>query len=216
MTSPTLLYRVASTVAPSDVSECDIQAPNVKLRQTSQEPEIIADVKPFSEAARADLRTSFLLEQVRMIGEQAFWGNNCLTECNKRQGWKLNILAQPAAVGDEVYGFVIYKVDVKQRILQIQYIAVADKHRRHGVGSMLLKALQKFATKILTKSTVDKIACACVPEAVGFYQKHNFRKCRRIVPDEHEREVVHADGTIEKQIPLQFHMEWKVPDKIRR
>lgn len=215
MASPSLLYRVASTVVPSDVSECDINIALDKSPILSQ-LEIICDVKPFSESARTDMRTSFLLEQVRLIGEQAFWGNDCLSDCTKSNGWKLNILAQPASVGDEVYGFLIYKVDAKQRNLQIQYIAVANKYRRHGAGSKLLKALQKYAIKVLTRSYVEKIACACVPEAVEFYQKHNFRKCKRILPDEHEKEVILPNGNIERQIPLQFLMEWKVPGKSKR
>ena len=188
----------------------------IKQHHPARELEILSDVRPYSEKARTDIRTSFLIEQVKIIGEQAFWGNNCLEDCSKRHGWKLNILAQPASVGDEVYGFVVYKVDMKQRILQIQYIAVADKHRRHGAGSKLIKALQKYASKVLTRSMVDRIACACVPEAVEFYQKHNFRKCKRIIPEENEREVILPDGMVEKQIPLQFHMEWKVPGKCPR
>jgi ribosomal protein S18 acetylase RimI-like enzyme len=117
-------------------------------------------------------------------------------------------------VGDEVFGFIVYKVDSSHKVLHIQYIAVAEKHRRHGIGSKLIKSLQQYASKTLTRSTVEKIACACVPEAVEFYQKHCFRKGKRIVPDdENGGESKEINGVVEVQIPLQFQMEWKVPQK---
>ena len=214
MATLTPLQRVASTVVPSDVSEADLEVEHLKPIEEARF-EILVDVKPFSSAAKNDPRMWCLVEQVELIGRTAFWGNNVLNDCSSRQGWRLDIVAQEASLGDEVFGFVVYKVDTKHKILHIQYIAVAERHRRHGIGSKLLKSLQKFATKVLTKSTVERIACACVPEAVEFYQKHNFRKCKRIVPSEDEVETKLSDGTIEKQLPLQFQMEWKVPNKKR-
>jgi ribosomal protein S18 acetylase RimI-like enzyme len=215
MTSPVSLCRVASTIAPSDDGELDIDGTQRKPLETLL-MEIIADVKPFSDLVRNDTRLSFLVEQVKVIGQQAFWGNNCIVDCSKRNGWRLNIVTQPPNIGDEVFAFVVYKVDSKQRLLQIQYIAVAEKYRRHGIGSKLIKSLQKYATKTLTRMTVERIACACVPEAVEFYQKHNFRKCKKITVLPGEEQVVNDDGTVEKQIPLQFQMEWKVPAVPRR
>jgi ribosomal protein S18 acetylase RimI-like enzyme len=214
MATSTPLQRVASTVVPSDVSEADFGFGCLKTVDGSTSV-ILVDVKPFSVATKNDPRLSYLVEQVQIIGKSAFWGNNCLSDCSHRNGWRLDIIAQPASSGDEVFGFVVYKVDTKNKTLHIQYIAVAERYRRHGIGSKLLKSLQRFASKVLTKSTVERIACACVPEAVEFYQKHNFRKCKRIVPTEDEIECLLPDGTIEKQLPLQFQMEWKVPNKKR-
>ena len=214
MSSPSSLHRVASTVVPSDASDAE---PSLDCKKIVGDCrcEILVDVRPFSDVVKQDPRMWYMVEQVKMIGHNAFWGNNCLIDCNKRVGWKLNIIAQLPTSGDEVFGFVVYKVDSKQKILQIQYIAIAEGYRRHGIGSKLLKSLQNYASKVLTKSTVERVACACVPEAVEFYQKHNFRKCKRIIPDDGEAEMVQPDGTVETQIPLQFHMEWKVPRKNR-
>jgi GNAT superfamily N-acetyltransferase len=218
MSSPTMLYRVASTVVPSDVSEPG------GLEETLHKDtypeilyEILYDVKPFSNSVRSDPRTWFLVEQVKQIGSSAFWGNDCISECNKRQGWHLNIIAQPRGVGDEVFGFMVFKVDSQQKVLHIQYIAVAQNHRRRGIGSKLIKTLQQYATKALTRATVEKICCAVVPEAVEFYQRHNFRKGKRILPTAEEAiGKARPDGRVDVQLPLQFHMEWKVPVRKRK
>ena len=207
MSSPVSLQRVASTVVPSDISECGRDEHVAKLPPLT-ELEILFDVKPFSEAVRNDVRSQFLVDQVRQIGAQAFWGNNCLEDCTSRQGWRLNIAAEPASHGDEVLGFIVYKIDPRNKLLHIQYLAVAANHRRHGIGSKLMKSLQNYATKTLTNSMVDRIACACVPEAVSFYKKHHFQKIRRIVPDPSEE-----SSSTEKQIPLQYQMEWRVPKR---
>lgn len=212
MASPTSLQRVASTVAPSDISDSGFDSHDTKPPQVG-EFEILFDVKPFAGSTRDDSRMRFLVEQVRIIGEQAFWGNNCLAECNTKSGWRLNIASQLMLSGDEVLGFVVYKIEPKKKILQIQYIAVAEKHRGHGVGSKLIKSLQNYATKTLTHAMVEKLACACVPEAVEFYQKHCFRKIRRIVAEESDSANVLPSPSIDIQIPLQFHMEWRVPNK---
>ena len=212
MSSPTSLFRVASTVVPSDVSECCLSLSGPKGNAAPRRSEIIFDVKPFSETVKNDPRLWFMVEQVRQIGSNAFWGNDCLLECNKKNGWRLNIIGEPRDVGDEVFGFMIYKVDSGHKVLHLQYIAVAEKHRRHGIGSKLIRSLQQFATKTLTRSMTEKIACACVPEAVEFYQKHCFRKGKRIVPDEEEPTEDTPDNlTKDVQIPVQFQMEWKVP-----
>lgn len=212
MASPTSLQRLASTVVPSDASECGLDIQVIK-DNSGTGFEILFDVKPFSGSTRDDSRMMFLVEQVRIIGEQAFWGNNCIADCNTRMGWRLNIACQTASSGDEVLGFVVYKIEPKNKVLQIQYIAVAEKHRGRGVGSKLIKSLQKYASTTLTNSMVERLACACVPEAVEFYQKHCFRKMRRIVAEQSDSVDVFPRATIEIQIPLQFHMEWRVPHK---
>lgn len=215
MTSPASLYRVASTVAPSDISDLGYIQTRKNLHDS--ETEILFDIKPFSEAVKSDPRKWFLVEQVKQIGNSAFWGNDCICECTSRHGWRLNIIAEPANVGDEVFGFLVYKVDSHQKVLHIQYIAVAEKHRRRKIGSKLIKALQQYATKTLTRACVDKVVCAVVPEAVEFYQKHCFKKGKRIVPGQEEAagETL-PDGRVQIQIPLQYHMEWRVPAKKRR
>jgi len=159
----------------------------------------------------------FLVQQVKQIGEAAFWGNNCLSDCSRRHGWRLNIIAQPKSLGDEVYGFIVFKVDAEQRVLHIHYIAISERHRQKGLGSKLIKALQQYAVNTLTNSTVDRIVCACLPEAVDFYRKHCFRKGKKIVPDEKEKEGdVHSDGRIETMVEVQYAMSWKVPDRKKK
>ena len=214
MTSPLSLIRVASTVAPSDYSE-SFADPQFKRDMPSVAHvvcEIISDVKPFSKSTRSDIRMFEMVEQVRVIGSRAFWGNNCLEDCNKRCGWKLTIIAEPKQVGNEVFGFIIFKIDSVNMVLHVQYIAVAHNHRHRGIGSKLIKHIKQFAHRILTSSTVQKIACACVPDAVKFYQKHSFKKVKRIVANEDEAagELL-PDGRLEQQIDLQYQMEWKVP-----
>ena len=216
MSSPVSLRRVASTVAPSEASE---YTPTVETKGTlaggnNLIHEIIFDLKPFADSVKADERMWFLVQQVKQIGESAFWGNNCLIDCSKRHGWRLNIISEPKSVGDEVFGFVVYKIDIEQGVLHIQYIAVAERHRRRGIGSKLIKSLQQYAAKTLTKSMVERIACACVPEAVEFYQKHCFKKGKRIISEEESEPC--AFGTIETLIPLQYAMEWRVPDKRKK
>ncbi len=206
MTSPVSLIRVASTVAPSDYSDAGQTSLIKDDNPQSLNFEILYDIKPLSEQALSDDRLRYIVEQARQIGQSAFWGNDCFLECSKRHGWRLNIIAEPPKFGDEVFGFVVYKIDSHDMVLHIQYIAIAEKYRRRGIGSKLLKSLQQYAAKTLTVSTVTRIVCACVPEAVPFYQKHCFRKSKRIIATEEEVQVDH-------QIPLQFQMEWKVPDK---
>jgi ribosomal protein S18 acetylase RimI-like enzyme len=207
MTSPVSLVRVASTVAPSDYNEsCPASIDKEVNVKESFTYEILFDIKPMSDQVRQDERLLSIVTQARQIGQDAFWGNDCFLECSKRHGWRLNIIAETPKIGDEVFGFVVYKIDSHDMVLHIQYIAVAEKYRRRGVGSKLIKSLQQYAAKTLTVSTVTRIVCACVPEAVPFYQKHCFRKAKRIVATEEEQQVDH-------QIPLQFQMEWKVPDK---
>ena len=213
MSSPISLIRVASTVAPSDYGEscAEIQSkPGIDIAHVVTE--ILTDIKPFSESVHSDPRLFELVEKVKQIGAAAFWGNNCLAECNKRCGWKLNVIAEPKNIGNDVLGFIVYKIDASNMVLHVQYIAVAHNHRRKGIGSKLIKHLQQYASRTLTSSTVLKIACACIPEAVKFYQKHSFRKVKRIVADEDEiaGEML-PDGRLEQQLELQYHMEWKVP-----
>lgn len=210
MTSPVALARVASTVASS---ECGMTLNEKNESLGAPLSEIIVDLRPFSAEVASDERLSSIVNQVHAIGREAFWGNDCLTDCTKRNGWRLNVAVEPKTFGDEVFGFIIYKIDRECMVLHVQYIAVSDKCRRRGIGTKLLKALQNYAAKTLTVSTVQRIACACVPEAVKFYQKHCFRKVKRIVADDEEISVVPETGVAEKQIPLQFQMEWKVPDK---
>lgn len=215
MTSPISLRRVASTVASLDLGE---ESAKVEVAEdNSRIYDIICDVKPFSECVKLDERMMFLVQQVKQLGEAAFWGNNCLTDCNRRHGWRLNIIAEPEAIGDEVFGFIIFKIDTEQRVLHIQYIAVSERHRRKGLGSKLIKSLQQYAIKTLTRSSVDRIVCACLPEAVDFYRKHCFRKGKKIVPTESELNgEVCSDGRIETLVPLQYSMEWKVPEKKKK
>jgi len=207
MTSPISLVRVASTVVPSEYSDAPVVSSNkFPTDETRHHSEILFDIKPFSDQVVHDERLRCIIEQVRQIGQSAFWGNDCLIECTKRHGWRLNIICEPARFGDEVFGFIVYKIDRNDRVLHIQYIAVAEKHRRHGIGSKLIKSIQQYTAKTLTVSTVDRIVCACVPEAVHFYQKHSFRKSKKIEATEEE---IKTDNLI----PLQFQMEWKVPDR---
>ena len=216
MNSPTLLVRAASTIAPSDVSEqVGVVSDIPKDDRDDLHMEILHDIKPFSEKVRSDSRLWFLVEQVKGIGSSAFWGNDCLAECSNRHGWRLDIIAEPQIYGDEVFGFLVYKMDNQQKVLHIQYIAVAEKHRRRGIGSKLLKSLQTYATRVLTRATVERICCAVVPEAVEFYQRHNFKKGKKILANENESSP-HIHGKIEIQIPLQYSMEWKVPLKRRK
>jgi len=189
-------------VVPSDYLDSN-EAPKINS-ETQYTSEILFDIKPYSDQAIHDERLRHIVDQVRQIGQAAFWGNDCLIDCTKRHGWRLNIIIEKP--GDEVYGFIVYKIDRIEMVLHIQYIAVAEKHRRHGIGSKLIKSIQQYASKTLTVSTVERIACACVPEAVQFYQKHSFRKSKRIEATDEE---VNADN----QIPIQYQMEWKVPDK---
>lgn len=210
MTSPVCLARVASTVASS---ECSNSINEDVGHVGSPIIEIMVDLKPFSLEVAADERLSSIVNQVQAIGKDAFWGNNCLCDCTKKNGWRLNVAVEPNKVGDEVFGFVVYKIERETMVLHIQYIAVSDKYRRKGIGAKILKALQNYAAKALTVSTVQRIACACVPEAVKFYQKHCFRKVKKIVAAEEEGVVLPETGINEQQIPLQFQMEWKVPDK---
>jgi ribosomal protein S18 acetylase RimI-like enzyme len=207
MASPISLVRVASTVVPSDYGEVTPVHSNKLPNDESQyHSEILFDIKPFSDQVVHDERLCCIIDQVRQIGQSAFWGNDCLVDCTKRHGWRLNIICEPSNIGDEVFGFIVYKIDRNDRVLHIQYIAVAEKHRRHGIGSKLIKSIQQYTAKTLTVSMIDRIVCACVPEAVQFYQKHSFRKSKRIEASEEEL-------TVDHQIPLQFQMEWKVPDK---
>ena len=206
MTSPVSLVRVASTVAPSDYSDTGVVCLDKGSSEQSLQFEILFDIKPLSDQVLNDERLRYLVDQARQIGQNAFWGNDCFHDCSKRHGWRLNIIAEPPKFGDEVFGFVVYKIDSHDKVLHIQYIAIAEKNRRRGIGSKLLKSLQQYSAKTLTVSTVTRIACACVPEAVPFYQKHCFRKAKRIIATEEEQEKEH-------QIPLQFQMEWKVPDR---
>jgi ribosomal protein S18 acetylase RimI-like enzyme len=206
MASPVSLVRVASTVAPSDYSDAGVACLDKGSNEQSLQFEILFDIKPLSDQVLNDERLRYLVDQARQIGQSAFWGNDCFHECSKRHGWRLNIIAEPPKFGDEVFGFVVYKIDSHDMVLHIQYIAIAEKYRRRGIGSKLLKSLQQYSAKTLTVSTVTRIVCACVPEAVPFYQKHCFRKAKRIVATEEEQEKDH-------QLPLQFQMEWKVPDK---
>ena len=211
---PPTLCRTASTVAPSDISEAGTyEGDGYKAVHREIQSEITLNIKPFSVNAQASPRLWSIVQQVKQIGESAFWGNNCLVDCNTRQGWRLNVISQPPAHGDEVFGFIVYKVDSQHKVLHIQYIAVSENHRRRGIGSKLIKSLQKYATNTLTRNTVEKMACACVPEAVEFYQKHNFRKGQRILPEEGDAPRILADGRMEVQIPLKYQMEWKVPAK---
>jgi GNAT superfamily N-acetyltransferase len=213
MTSPVSLARVASTVASS---ECEASLVDIQEFVNAPVCEIMVDVKPYGVDTRDDSRLSTIVQRVQEIGQDAFWGNNCLTDCTRRSRWRLNVAVAPKNVGDEVYGFIVYKIDQQNMVLHVQYIAVSSKHRRRGLGSKLLKHLQNYAAKTLTVSTVQKIACACVPDAVKFYQKHSFRKLKRIEADEEEVAGIQVDGKIEQQIPIQFHMEWKVPDKRKK
>lgn len=206
MSSPISLVRVASTVAPSDYSDAGRTSLDKDVEPQSLSFEILYDIKPLSTQVLNDDRLRYLVDQARQIGQAAFWGNDCFLECSKRHGWRLNIITEPPKFGDEVFGFVVYKIDSHDMVLHIQYIAVAESHRRRGIGSKLLKSLQQYAAKTLTVSTVTRIVCACVPEAVPFYQKHCFRKTKRIIATEEEEQLDH-------QLPLQFQMEWKVPDK---
>ena len=219
MTSPVRLARVASTVATSDSGEYANIKTSEKLVASLEnlQFEITCDVKPLETSLKCEDRIWFLVQQVKQIGETAFWGNNCLLDCSRRHGWRLNIIAQPKSVGDEVFGFVVFKIDADQRVLHIQYIAVIEKHRQKGFGSKLIKSLQNYATNTLTNSTVDRIVCACLPEAVDFYRKHCFRKGKKIIPDEEEQEgQILPDGRKETLVALQFAMDWKVPDKKKK
>lgn len=210
---PEIIHHAPSTVATSDAG--DVSFNDIEYSgcgETGSTVEVLFDVKPFSEASKAHGRAFSLIEQVLKIGECAFWGNNCLVDCTSRRGWRLNIAAEPATVGDEVYGFIVYKIESHKKILQIQYIAVAEKHRRRGVGSKLIKSIQRYVRETLTRSTIERIACACLPEAVEFYQRHQFRKGKRIVAEDEANMVkLTSENAIEVQIPLQYHMEWKVP-----
>lgn len=211
MTSPVALARVASTVASS---ECGMSTSESIESSSPIVSEILVDLRPFSPEVASDPRLNSIVSQVHEIGKEAFWGNNCLADCTKRNGWRLNVIVEPKNIGEEVFGFIVYKIDREAMVLHVQYIAVSDKHRRRGIGTKLLKALQNYAAKTLTVSTVQRIACACVPDAVKFYQKHCFRKVKKIVAEDEEENIIQEYSIIpEVQIPLQFHMEWKVPDK---
>jgi len=218
LSSPVILQRAPSTVAPSETSQdVYIYDESKRIESCNLQSEVYFDVKPFSEATKLNKRISFMVEQVMLIGESAFWGNNCLIDCKSRHGWRLNIIAEPRNAGEEVFGFLVYKIDSITKVLHIQYIAVAERHRRKGIGSKLIKSLKKYAQETLTYSTIERIACACLPEAVEFYQSHQFRKGKRIVAGEEEAcGKVLADGSREVQVPLQFHMEWKVPKRRSR
>ena len=210
---PQILHHAPSTVATSDAG--DVGFYDIEFSGCGEgglTAEVLFDIKPFSEASKAHERIYGLIEQVLKIGECAFWGNNCLVDCTSRRGWRLNIAAEPASVGDEVYGFIVYKIESHKKIMQIQYIAVAENHRRRGIGSKLIKSIQRYVRDTLTRSTIERIACACLPEAVEFYQSHQFRRGKRIVADDEADTVtLTAENAIEVQIPLQYHMEWKVP-----
>ena len=215
MNSTIALQRAPSTVAPSDAGDntC-LETESICNKIPTVASEVSFDIRPFSAEARSDPRISHMVQQVHRIGEAAFWGNNCLIDCSSRRGWRLNIIAQPAEVGNEVFGFLVYKIDSIRKVLHIQYIAVDENYRRQGIGSRLIKSIQKYSRETLTRSSIERIVCSCLPDAVEFYQRHQFRKGKRIVADYEEISgTVMPDGSLESQIPLQFHMEWKVPKK---
>jgi len=160
--------------------------------------DMLVDVRANGPAASTDSRVGRLIAQARELGSVTFWGNDVFEEVTKRGGWRLNILAQDSLL----CGFIVYKAQMDRELVEIQYLAVNPALRGQGCGAKLVKWVQNWAQTTLTKAQVNFVSCACVPEALGFYQRLGFKRLKEIKPADEEEATVLIHG--------QFHMQWKL------
>jgi ribosomal protein S18 acetylase RimI-like enzyme len=160
---------------------------------------MLVDVRANGPAAQTESRLGRLISACRVLGQSAFWGNDVLEGVSKKGGWRVNLLAQDATL----CGFVVYRFDADKEKIEVAYLAVSPSLRGQGCGRALVRWVQAWAQAAITRSRAAVVCCACVPEAVGFYQRLGFRRTKPIeAQDEQEAECL---------IPGQFLMIWKIP-----
>ena len=161
--------------------------------------DMLTDVRANGPAASSESRLGRLIAQARELGAKTFWGNDCFAGVTKRGGWRLNLLAQDS----QLCGFIVYKPDLEREVVEVQYLAVNPSLRGQGCGAKLIRWIQLWAQNNLTRSKVSLVACACVPESVGFYQRLGFKRLKEIKATNEEEKELMIEG--------QMHMQWKVP-----
>ena len=160
--------------------------------------DMLIDIRANGPVAQTDSRIGRLITQARELGSKTFWDNDVFEGVTKRGGWRLNILAQDSFL----CGFIVYKADLEREIVEVQYLAVNPTLRGQGCGAKLVRWVQNWAQNSLTRTQVSYVACACVPEALGFYQRLGFKRLKEIKPVNDEEAAVLING--------QFHMQWKL------
>jgi len=167
---------------------------------TTEEPVILADVKPFSEQSRSDPAMVALLEQVRVLSEDCF-DDDCLKGCSKRGGWKLTLLASRLETGPGamLLAFLVYRLKPDQECLSVSKLAVPEDHRRLGYGQKLISWSIQHAKGL---QDISRVGLSSLAAAVKFYQRLGFKKLFDLTPKDCQDD--------EEYFPGQVYMEFRI------
>jgi len=110
-------------------------------------------------------------------------------------------------LGGEVVAFACYSVRRNFKSLSVSKLAVAPRHRRRGLGKLLLRNLVRLGkARGRGKEPLERICLSALPDSVAFYEAFGFQ------PD-HSVKVPSSRDLVEGQVYMEYELRRKPSKK---